>query len=254
MRLIDSHCHFDDPAFDPDRMQLQQKMAESGVTDIIFPATIAAHWPRLKAITDKHPGFHASYGLHPMFMQYHKNSHINLLHDWLDKEPTVAIGECGLDFFIQGFDQQSQEALFLQHLRLAHEFDLPLIIHARKSLDIVLKHIRRTGPLRGVIHSFAGSQQQADQLINAGFYLGIGGTITYERAKRLQKVVRHIPENHLLLETDAPDQPDSLWRGKRNEPGRLPLIANAIATIRETSIEHIAAITTQNARELFALR
>lgn len=253
MRLIDSHCHFDDPAFDNDRSQLQQQMATIGITDVIFPATTAANWPRLKAITDSSSHYHASYGLHPMFMQEHTNEHSLQLASWLEQESAIAIGECGLDFFIPNFNQAAQEKLFLHHLHLAQNFNLPLIIHARKSLDIILKHIRRTNNLRGVIHSFTGSQQQADQLIAAGFYLGIGGTVTYERAQRLRRVVSNIPETHLLLETDAPDQPDSLWRGKRNDPTRLPTIAAAIAELRQTSVEHIASVTTRNAIELFGL-
>ena len=253
MRLIDSHCHFDNPAFDHDREQLLRQMTPLGITDVIFPATTAAGWPRLKQITDSSPHYHASYGLHPMFMQQHTPKHSAQLRTWLEQEVTLAIGECGLDFFIPNFNQPEQEKLFLQHLTLARDFDLPLIIHARKSLDVVLKHIRHIGNLRGVIHSFSGSPQQADQLIAAGFYLGIGGTVTYERAKRLHKVVRYIPEERLLLETDAPDQPDSEWRGKRNEPNRLPVIAQAIADLRQTSIEHIANVTTENAVRLFAL-
>ena len=253
MRLIDSHCHFDHPLFDHDRTQLYQQMTLLGITDVIFPATTADNWSRLKNITDGCPGYHASYGLHPMFMQQHTPEHSSQLRSWLTQEPAVAVGECGLDFFIPGFNQAAQEALFLQHLQLAQDFDLPLIIHARQSLDVVLKHIRRSGNVRGVIHSFSGSQQQADQLIAAGFYLGIGGTVTYERAKRLRRVVSNIPETHLLLETDAPDQPDSKYRGKRNEPGRLPVIAETIAAIRQTSVEKIAEITTANALRLFAL-
>ena len=253
MRLIDSHCHFDNPVFNHDRKKLQQQMTLLGITDVIFPATTAACWPRLKSITDSSPNYHASYGLHPMFMQQHTPEHSLQLRSWLIQEAAVAVGECGLDFFISDFNQSTQETLFLQHLQLARDFDLPLIIHARKSLDVILKHIRRIGNLRGVIHSFSGSQQQADQLIAAGFYLGIGGTVTYERAKRLRRIVSQIPETHLLLETDAPDQPDSKWRGKRNEPVRLPVIAAAIAEIRQTSIEDIAEVTTGNALRLFAL-
>jgi len=253
MRLIDSHCHFDEPVFKHNREKIHQDMLQLGVADIIFPATTAANWPRLKQITDSSQHYHASYGLHPMFMAQHRAEHIRQLPQWLSTEPVVAVGECGLDFFIPGFDQQAQEALFVQHLKLAREFNLPLIIHARKSLDIILKHIRQIGSLRGVIHSFTGSQQQADQLIAAGFYLGVGGTITYERAKRLHRVIKQVPADRLLLETDSPDQPDSQWRGKTNTPCRLPVIAAAVAELRQTSVEHIAATTTANAIKLFKL-
>lgn len=253
MRLIDTHCHFDLPVFDPDRDALVQSMNASGVSDVIFPAISAAGWGRLRDIAHTSAHFHASYGLHPMFMAQHQDEHIAQLRRWLEREHPVAVGECGLDFFIADPDKEQQISLFEQHLRLARDFDLPLIIHARKSLDEVLKQIRRFGSLRGVVHSFSGSRQQAEQLIEQGFYLGIGGTATYDRAKRLHKVIANVPQERILLETDAPDQPDSQWRGKRNEPGRLAVIARTVAELTGTPIETIAGITTGNAQRLFGI-
>ncbi|MEZ5536456.1 MAG: TatD family hydrolase [Thiolinea sp.] len=253
MRLIDTHCHFDHPKFDADRSELVQAMQKAGVTDLIFPAVTAAGWGKLKQLTDSSDYFHASYGLHPMFIRAHHDKDIEQLHKWLEDEQPVAVGECGLDFYIADPDKEKQIALFKQQLHLAKEFDLPLIIHARKSMDIVLKHIRQLGSLRGVIHSFSGSQQQADQLIEQGFYLGVGGTITHERAKRLRRIISTAPPERLLLETDAPDQPDSHWTGKRNEPARLAFIASVLAELTESSIEHIAELTTTNAKRLFGI-
>ena len=163
----------------------------------------------------------------------------------------------GLDFFLTHLNIQQQEDLFTIHLKLAREFDLPLIIHARRSLDCVLKHIRRFSSennLKGVIHSFAGSQQQADTLIKLGFHLGVGGTSTYPRAQRLRNILANVPLESLLLETDAPDQPDSAWRGKRNDPTRLPIIAATLAELRGESLSRIAEVTTTNAVQLFKLQ
>jgi TatD DNase family protein len=253
MRFIDTHCHFDHPVFDADRSEVVHAMHEAGVTDLILPAVSAASWQRLRRITESSPHFHASYGLHPMFMAEHRDVDIADLRKWLEHERPVAVGECGLDFFIPEPDKTAQVTLFQQQIRLAREFDLPLIIHARKAVDEVLKYIRQTGSLRGVIHSFSGSQQQAGQLIEQGFYLGVGGTITYQRAQRLRKVISSVPPERLLLETDAPDQPDSNWRGKRNEPARLAGIAAVLAEITETGVEQIANITTNNAQRLFGI-
>ncbi|MEZ5479971.1 MAG: TatD family hydrolase [Thiolinea sp.] len=253
MRLVDTHCHFDDPGFDVDRAQQVQAMRRQGVSDLVFPAITAATWPRLRAIVEQDAGFHAAYGLHPVYLQEHRAEHLQALRQWLLTEPAVAVGECGLDFFLPELDREQQQAIFIQHLHLAREFDLPLIIHARRALDEVLKQLRRVGGLRGVIHSFAGSLQQAEQLIEQGFYLGIGGTVTYERAQRLRRVVAAVPENRLLLETDAPDQPDSQWRGRRNEPGRLPVIAAAVAELRGMEPQQLADITTANAQTLFGI-
>lgn len=257
MKLIDTHCHFDEPDFADDRLLLIDKMQKLGVADLILPAVSAKHWPRLRDICTTSPHFHATYGLHPVYLAEHTPNDCVSLRHWVEKEQPVAIGECGLDFYLPELDVAQQESLFVTHLRLAREFELPLIIHARRSLDCVLKHIRRfsgKNNLNGVIHSFAGSQQQADTLINLGFYLGVGGTVTYPRAQRLRNVLANVPLEMLLLETDAPDQPDSEWRGKRNDPTRLPVIAASLAELRGESLNRIAEATTANAIHLFKLQ
>lgn len=253
MRLIDTHCHFDEPDFAADRLDLTQQMQAVGVSDLIFPAVSAAHWARLRDVCATSPAFHASYGLHPIYLAEHRPECVKELRGWLERENPVAIGECGLDFFLPELDATQQEALFVEHLKLAREFNLPLIIHARRSVDVIIKHLRRFPGLCGVIHSFAGSQQQADTLIRLGFYLGVGGTCTYPRAQRLRTVLANVPLEALLLETDAPDQPDSAWRGKRNDPTRLPVIATTLAALRGDTIAHIAKATTHNATRLFKL-
>lgn len=252
-RFIDTHCHFDEPDFDGDRTALTQQMHAMGVTDLVLPAVTAATWGRLQSVCASFPGFHASYGLHPVYLHEHRPEHVVNLAMWLQQGNPVAIGECGLDFFLPQLDTAAQEALFVAQLRLARELDLPLIIHARRSVDAVLKYIRRFPGVTGVIHSFAGSQQQADTLIRLGFYLGVGGTCTYPRAKRLRTVLANVPLERLLLETDAPDQADSAWRGQRNDPTRLPVIAASLAELRGDTITRIAQITTDNATRLFRL-
>lgn len=253
MRLVDTHCHFDESDFDADRAVLVQQMHTVGVSDLVFPAISATTWPRLKAVCAGSAGFHASYGLHPIYLAEHRPEHVAALRDWLDREKPVAVGECGLDFYLPELDVPRQEELFVEHLKLAREFDLPLIIHARRSVDIILKYIRRFPGVCGVIHSFAGSQQQADTLIQLGFYLGVGGTCTYPRANRLRTILAQVPLEMLLLETDAPDQPDSNWRGKRNDPTRLPVIAATLAELRGDTIARIADVTTRNAQRLFRI-
>jgi TatD DNase family protein len=254
MKLIDTHCHFDEPDFADDRSLLVDEMNKAGVTDLIFPAVSARNWPRLRDVCATSPHFHATYGLHPVYLAEHTPADIVALCHWLEQERPVAVGECGLDFYLPELDVQQQESLFIEHLKLAREFDLPLIIHARRSVDSIIKYTRRFPGVNGVIHSFAGSQQQADLLINAGFYLGVGGTSTYPRAQRLRTILANVPLEALLLETDAPDQPDSAWRGKRNDPTRLPVIAATLAELRGDSLAHIAEVTTANAIQLFNLK
>lgn len=253
MFLVDSHCHIDAPQFDPDRAAVLERAAGAGVTWIIAPAVTAESWPTLKAVAANNPQVIPAYGLHPMFLAAHRPEHLTQLRDWVEAERPHAIGECGLDHWSGDLDPAHQREILIGQLKLAREFDLPVILHARKALDEVLSLLRRIGGLRGVLHSFSGSQQQADQLCEMGFLLGFGGPVTYERAQRLRRIVRAIPIDHLLLETDAPDQPDSGIRGQRNEPARLLKILHVIAQLRGEEPKLIAQQTSDNAKELFQL-
>jgi len=256
-KLVDSHCHIDLKPFDNDRSAVLQRANAAFVDDIIVPAITANRWEHLKRIADKYSSVHPAYGLHPMFMSAHRVEHLDDLEQWLQAENAVALGECGLDFFIQS--EQSEAAkkaqlhLFSSQLSIATQYKLPVIIHSRKSLDLVLKEIRQKSTLRGVVHSFSGSQQQAHQLIDQGFYLGFGGPITYTRAKNLRRLVTNLPLDALLLETDAPDQPDALHYGQRNEPAWLHTIAQTIADLRHITYEEVVTTTTRNAYALFQI-
>jgi len=258
MKLIDSHSHIDFNEFDNDRDAVLKRAKTACVSTIIISATTAERWPLIKTLCDKQPHCHPAYGLHPMFMSKHKRQHLDTLRQWIIKAKPIAIGEIGLDYFIDeanGEDsehvRQSQLALFIAQLKLADEFDLPVIIHARKSLDIVLKQLRQFPNLTGSIHSFSGSEQQAQQLIDLGFYLGFGGPITYTRATKLRNLVATLPLESLLLETDSPDQPDSSHYNQRNEPAYLINVAQVVAELREISVEEVASATTLNAQTLF---
>jgi len=253
MRLIDTHCHFDDTVFDADRTAILRSMQQLGVSDVVVPAVMAGRWGALKNTCAPAANVHAAYGLHPLFLPEHHEDDLSALEQRLRTEQAIAVGECGLDYFVPELDAERQMTFFVTQLELAKQFDLPVIIHARRAVDQVTKQIRRVGGLRGVVHSFAGSQQQAEQLFKLNFCLGIGGTVTYERARRVQRVVAHMPVEALLLETDAPDQPDSEWRGQRNTPTRLPVIAAAVAAVRNEPVAALAAATTANAQRLFEL-
>jgi TatD DNase family protein len=190
-------------------------------------------------------------------MEQHGQSDLNALKIWLENNDAVAVGEIGLDFFITDQDQDSKNAqieLFVAQLQIATDFDLPVIIHARKSLDIVLKYLRKFPDLRGSIHSFSGSEQQAKQLIDLGFYLGFGGPVTYNRATRLRKIIVKLPLDALLLETDSPDQPDALHHAQRNEPAYLVNIATEIAHLRGIELSELASVTSENAKKLFNIQ
>lgn len=253
MRLVDSHSHFDAPEFDADRDAALARAHAAGVDAQVVPAVEAASWPKLKAVCAGSAGLHPAYGLHPMYLASHRPEHLRELRGWIERERPAAVGECGLDYFVEGLDAGAQQRYFDAQLQLAREFDLPVIVHARRAVDAVIASIRKVGNLRGVVHSFSGSAEQAAQLHKLGFLLGIGGPVTYERANRLRGIVAAMPLEQLLLETDAPDQPDSSHRGERNEPAYLTKVLEVVAGLRGMPRDALATATTANAERLFGL-
>lgn len=251
--LIDSHCHLDAAEFDDDRDAVIARATKAGVGAQIVPAVALSGFAKLKALCTGAIGLHPAYGLHPMYLAEHRPDHLDALSTWIDRERPVAVGECGLDFFVEGLDYDTQRMYFLRQLELAHEFDLPVILHARRAVDDVIATVRKVGGLRGVVHSYSGSAEQARQLWHLGFCLGFGGPVTYDRARRLRAIVASMPLEFLLLETDAPDQPLSTHRGQRNEPGHLREVLDCVAALRDTDPDVLAAATTLNAQRLFGL-
>ena len=253
MILIDSHSHLDVEAFDADRAEVVHRARDAGVLRQIVPAIAASGWNNLRAVCTDYSGLHAAYGLHPMYLAEHRPEHLDLLREWIEREQPVAIGECGLDHFVEGLDPRSQRDYFDAQLEIARDTSLPVIVHARRAVDEVIAALRAVATVGGVVHSFPGSEQQARQLWKLGYCLGIGGPITYERAARLRRIVATMPIEFLLLETDSPDQPNQGQRGQRNEPAHLREVLRVVAELRGEDEAAIAAATTSNAERLFRL-
>jgi TatD DNase family protein len=251
--MIDSHCHLDAPEFDADRAEVLARARAAGVRALVVPAVNQRGWQKLADLARAEPDVHPAYGLHPMFQAQHLPEHLQALEAWLDTHPTVAVGEAGLDGYVGDLDPATQRLYFEGQLRIARERGLPVILHARRAHEEVLHAIRRFAPLRGVIHSFAGSAEQARQFIRAGFLLGFGGPITYPRARRLRALVQELPIHVLLIETDAPDQPLQGHQGQRNEPARLVEVLEQLAQLRGEDPQFLAEQTGTNARALFGL-
>lgn len=251
--LIDSHSHIDTDAFDADRTAVIARARNAGVREQIVPAIARSGWEHLRTICHAQAGLHPAYGLHPMYLDQHQPQHLLDLTDIVEREQPIAIGECGLDYFVGGLDRDQQQHYFNTQLELARERDLPVIVHARRAFDEVAACLRKIGGLRGVVHSFSGSLQQAEQFWKLGFSLGIGGPLTYPRAKRLRDIVARMPVEFLLLETDSPDQPLHGHQGQRNEPALLVEVLAVAASLRQQSEADLAAATTANARRLFNL-
>lgn len=267
---IDTHCHWDDASFADDFLSTVEAAAQANIEAVIVPAIARRNWSAVAQLNATHLDathlnagesavkIYPAFGLHPLFLAEHRLEHLDELADFCIKNQAVAVGECGLDFFVPELTtavaQERQKEFFIAQVKIAKALNLPLIIHARRSVDAVIAVLRRFSPLRGVVHSFAGSAQQAQQLHKLGFLLGIGGTVTYPRAKRLRQVVATLPAEQLLLETDAPDQPPLGFQGQRNVPARLLTIAESVAQLRDLDVATLAEITTANAKRLFSLQ
>ena len=251
--LIDSHVHADDDRLQPDLAEVLAAARNHNIAAQVIPAVSQRHWQRLKQLCDGHSDLFPCYGLHPCFYAEHTDAHLQELPLWLGREPAVAVGECGLDYAIAGADKSQQQHLFAAQLALAREFNLPIVIHAVRAVEDVIRMIRASGHYRGVVHSFNGSLQQASRLIDLGYSLSFGGAVTHPRAKRLQSMVAELPLDAMLLETDAPDQVPANYPRQRNEPAYLVDIWQAISSLRAEDAETIAHATTANARRLFDL-
>jgi TatD DNase family protein len=250
---IDTHVHIDAPEFDADRIAVLARARAAGIDGFVAPAVSADGWAALAAIAQAQRDVYPAYGLHPMYLAEHRPEHLPRLERWIADTPAVAVGECGLDHYVEGLDPEAQRRYFIGQLSIARAARLPVIVHARRAVDEVIACIRKVGGLTGVIHSFPGSLEQARQLHQLGFRLGFGGPVTYERARRLREVVAAIPIEQLLIETDAPDQPPATRRGQRNEPVTLLDVAATIAALRGMTPEALLAAVDANARALFGL-
>ena len=255
LSVIDTHVHFDDDRFDPDRTQIYQNAKLSGVSALVVPATIESRFKKIHALANTFPDVYATVGLHPMFCDNHRSAHLDSLNDAL--EGCVAIGECGLDKVDRHADLTWQRTLFDAQISLAKTHTLPLIIHARNAIEDVIQMLKRNALSRergnGVVHSFNGSLQQAHQLIDLNYKVSFGGPITYPRAHKLHKLGATLPLQSILFETDAPDQPGIAQCGGRNEPAYIGQVCIQAAALRKTSVEQVTTASNQNAVELFDL-
>lgn len=261
---FDSHCHLDAVEFDPDRDAVVASACRSGVDRILLPAVDIPSFSRVRDCCLRYPVCVPAYGIHPLYTPAAGENDLEHLDSWLQQEPdgmprAVAIGEIGLDFFVAGHDVQRQEWFFVEQLKLAKRLGLPVVLHVRRAIDQVLKHVRQSGVRQGIVHAFNGSRQQAEAFIALGFRLGFGGAMTYPRATRIRELATHLPIDAIVLETDAPDIPPA-WLGAsghmakpRNTPDQLPAIAAVLSELRGTPIEEIARITAENARTSLGL-
>ena len=253
--IIDTHCHLYAGEFKEDIEAVIERANSEGVSKFYMPAIDSAHTPAMLELENKFPGkCIAMMGLHPCYVKENYKKELQHAAEWLAKKKFAAVGETGLDFYWdKTFVTEQYEAFRLQ-IEWAVKYNLPIVIHSRNAMQETINVVKEYVPkgARGIFHCFSGSYESAVEIINAGFYLGIGGVLTYKKAG-LAEVLERIDIKHLVLETDAPYLTPVPFRGKRNESSYLKYIVTRLAEIKKISIEEIAGITTANAEKIFAV-
>lgn len=256
MMLVDSHCHLDYPDFAEEGVaEIVNRAKSAGVGHFLTICTEIAKFPQVLAVAEKFPNMHCTVGTHP----HHAGdpSEIHVSRDEiiaLTKNPKVAgIGETGLDYYYNHSPAADQQKGFATHIEAACETDLPLVIHTRDADDDTIRVMREAGQgkARGVMHCFSGTQKLADQSMELGFYVSFSGIITFKKAEDLRAVVKSVPMNRILVETDSPYLAPIPHRGKRNEPSFVVHTAQMVAELKGVSVEEIATQTTENFFTLF---
>jgi TatD DNase family protein len=260
LRWIDTHCHLDAAEFDADRAAVVARALAAGVSQLVLPAVQASNFDAVRELAHAH-GFVYALGIHPLYVDRAADADLQRLQDtlqaWRGDPRLVAVGEIGLDHFVAGVDAARQERFYLAQLALAAQAGLPVILHVRRSADALLKGLRRGGVRGGIAHAFNGSEQQALAFVALGFKLGFGGAMSFERALQIRRLAATLPEQAIVLETDAPDIPPHwLYRTAqqraegqraRNEPAELPRIAETLAGLRGWTLAQTADLSSRNA-------
>lgn len=261
--LVDTHCHLDDPVFAPDFEAVTSRIDQAGVRAVVIPAVEVDSFERtIGCAHGLDIGFYAL-GIHPLFVPQAQPEDLHTLARYLeryqDDPKLVAIGEIGLDYFVPELRtpelEEKQIHFYNEQLKLAQAFELPVLLHVRRAQDIILKYARRYPTVRGIAHAFNGSFQQAERFLEFGYKLGLGGAMTFSRAKQIRRLATQLPLESFVLETDAPDIPPAWLQAKgstppRNEPFHLARIAHTLAQLRQQSFADIVSTTGSTALEI----
>jgi len=255
LTLVDTHCHLDFQVFDEDRDWIIKQCLEQDITAIVVPGVCQKDWRRLLAICSENQSLFPALGLHPCFIQDHHSSDLDKLAQLCDAQSLVAIGEIGLDFYRSDLDRDEQKLYFSEQLQIALQYQLPVLIHARKSHDEVIRYLKASPAIKGIIHAYSGSYEQAKEYLKLGFKLGFGGAFSYPKATRLRSLVSKLPLDSWVLETDAPDMSPFEHHGERNSPHYLVEIAQTFISLcdGEAKDDIILNQLHQNTQAVFPL-
>ena len=251
--IFDTHAHYDDDAFDEDRDALLAGMQEAGVEYIVNIGANMASSKRSLMLAEKYPFIYAAVGVHPDEVGELNEENFEELRKWSLHEKVKAIGEIGLDYYWDKEGHDLQKHWFMRQMELAHERNLPMIVHSREAAKDTLDMVIAAKPLElsGIIHCYSYSVEQAREYLNMGYYLGIGGVLTFKNAKKLKEVAEYAPLSQIVLETDCPYLAPVPFRGKRNDSSKLIYVAEELAAIKNMSVEEVICITNENGRKLY---
>ena len=253
MPYFDTHAHYDDEAFDPDREALLESLPEQGVTLVVDPGCDGKSSQAAAALAERYAHVYAAVGWHPHEADSFDEAGEALLRQLAARDKVVAIGEIGLDYHYDFSPREQQMKVFRRQMELAEELDLPVVIHDREAHGDCMEVVRAFPRVRGVFHCYSGSPEMAAELISLGWYLGFTGAITFKNARRALETIRAIPPERILIETDAPYLAPVPCRGKRNDSRLLPHIARTVADCRGITLEQAAALTMENGRRFFGI-
>jgi TatD DNase family protein len=255
MQWIDTHAHLYEEEFATDRTEMVERALAAGVYQLLLPNIDSTTITGMLALEAQFPGAcHPMMGVHPCYVNENVDQELSIVREWLEKRPFKAIGEIGLDFYHDTTYTVQQYKAFREQLDLSRQYKLPVSIHARESTRECIDEVKalQDGRLSGVFHCFSGTLEQAKEVIDLGFYLGIGGVVTFKKAG-LDKLLEHIDLQYVILETDAPYLAPVPYRGKRNESSYIPVIGHKIAEILAMDITDVASMTTANAQKIFPI-
>ena len=253
--IFDTHAHYDDEQFDIDREELLGKMETEGIGMIVNAGSTIESWDRIKKLTEEYSFMYGSVGVHPDEVGTMNEQSFQRMGELLDCEKIVAVGEIGLDYYWDKEGHDLQRQWFIRQLELAREKNMPVIIHSRDAAKDTLDMMKeaRAGEIGGVIHCFSYGTEIAREYLNLGFFLGIGGVLTFKNAKKLKEVAACAPIEQIVLETDCPYMAPTPHRGTRNTSANLPYVVNALAEIKGLTPEQVIEITEKNARRLYRM-
>ena len=252
--IFDTHAHYDDEQFDTDREALLDSMATGGVGTIVNASASVESWDKVLGLTEKYPFIYGMIGVHPDEAGSLDEEKFRRMEELLGREKIVAVGEIGLDYYWDKEEHDTQKYWFIRQLELAAKKHMPVSVHSREAASDTMEIMKKYGAgMQAVIHCYSYSLEMAREYVKMGYYIGVGGVVTFKNARKLKEVVQEIPLERIVLETDCPYLAPEPFRGKRNSSLNLTYVAQAVAALKGTTPEEVICRTEENARKLYNL-